>query len=97
MSSDTTYGHCVVHGETGVWIQLRSGTIISIQWKDTAMAGTHTVETAVWNQGRAEKNKWDLLGDWEMEVNSYQSGDQVAAFISAVAAVDEAKENTNHE
>ena len=105
MRSDTTYGHSVEHSETGAWLRLRNGTTISIQWgmyevaiKEWALRDKAMVEVAAWAKpGLPSLRVPGFIENDDEYVTGYLSGGQVAAFISAVAAVDEAKENTNHE
>ena len=100
MSDYTTYGHSVVHGETGVHLHLRNGITVSIQWKPTAYAGKRTVETAAWYRTTERRSGWgkkwvrvpgfsEDLATTVDDVNGWQSGDQVAAFISAADAMEE--------
>ena len=105
MSSDTTYGHSVEHGETGAWLRLRNGTTISIQWgmyevvvEEWSMSERDKVEVAAWAKpGLPSLRVPGFIENDDEYVIGYLSGDQVAAFISEVAAIDEAKETTNHE
>jgi hypothetical protein len=99
MTDYTTYGHSVVHSETGVHLHLRNGITVSIQWKPGAYAGKLTVETAAWY--RTTERVWEGVDTTDKkwvrvpgfsdvdDVNGWQVAEEVAAFISAADALDD--------
>jgi hypothetical protein len=97
MSDYTTYGHSVVHSETGVHLHLRNGITVSIQWRDWhdfggVYAGPRTAEIAAFFPKSATQDReWVRVPGFseDDDVNGWQFAEEVAAFISAADAMEE--------